>query len=334
MQKINSSELSFVVQGPIYQDITDKVCESIREYFPECEIVLSTWEGSSIEGLKYDKVVFSKDPGSTQRVENQKILMNANRQYISSKNGIAVGSRKFIIKTRSDIVFKNNNLLERLEKLTIYNQKDKEYSFLQNRIIVTNVTSVNPHKNLQMPFHLCDWFYAGLAEDIKNLFDIPLYPEEKYASWYATHPKPTNNTSDSLARYAAESYIISEFVRKYKNINFEHSFDISSDNIEISERVIANNFMIYSNRQLGFYSMKNLVLPKSYLYLMYTSYDWIQLYNKYNFQNKIKFVIYDLDKILNSLVYYCRKVILGILDFFKLKNLTKSILKKVKGFSV
>jgi hypothetical protein len=68
MQKINSSELSFVVQGPIYQDITDKVCESIREYFPECEIVLSTWEGSSIEGLKYDKVVFSKDPGSTKNL--------------------------------------------------------------------------------------------------------------------------------------------------------------------------------------------------------------------------------------------------------------------------
>lgn len=332
MQKINSSELSFVVQGPIYQDITDKVCKSIREYFPECEIVLSTWEGSSIEGLKYDKVVFSKDPGSIQRVENQKILMNANRQYISSKNGIAVGSRKFIIKTRSDIVFKNNNLLERLEKLTIYNQKDKEYSFLQNRIIVTNVTSVNPHKNLQMPFHLCDWFYAGLAEDIKNLFDIPLYPEEKYASWYATHPKPTNNTSDSLARYAAESYIISEFVRKYKNINFEHSFDISSDNIEISERVIANNFMIYSNRQLGFYSLKNFYIQWYYIYQMYTFYDWICIYKKYslNKQNCI-----NLFKMVDFYIYFfikIQKFIIKILNILGIKETIKKFINREKSW--
>lgn len=329
MQTINSSELSFVVQGPIYQDITDKVCESIRKYFPECEIVLSTWEGSNTEGLKYDKAVFSKDPGSTQRVENQKILMNANRQYISSKNGIEVSNRRLIVKTRSDIVFKNNNLLERLETLTTYNLKDQEYNFLKSRIIVTNVTSVNPHKTLQMPYHLCDWFYAGLAEDIKDLFDIPLYPEEEYASWYKTYEKPINDSTDSLARYAAESYIIIEFVKKYKHINFKHSFDILNNNIEISERVIANNFIIYSNRQLGFNSLKNKYLSKSYLYNTYTHSDWLKLYSKYSSFDCLIKIYFDRDKILYFVSRNIKIILLKILDFFKIRDVVKQCLSKI-----
>jgi len=48
---IQSNEISFVIQGPIVPDgpfSTINVCGSIRKYFPDSEIVLSTWENEIV----------------------------------------------------------------------------------------------------------------------------------------------------------------------------------------------------------------------------------------------------------------------------------------------
>ena len=64
MSKIKSKDISVVVQGAINSEVTPKCLESIRKYLPEAEIILSTWEGSDVVGLDYDKLVLNKDPGT------------------------------------------------------------------------------------------------------------------------------------------------------------------------------------------------------------------------------------------------------------------------------
>ena len=60
--KIISNDISLVVQGAV-TPVTKAVLNSLRAIFPGAELILSTWEGSALDGLSYDKAVLSPDPG-------------------------------------------------------------------------------------------------------------------------------------------------------------------------------------------------------------------------------------------------------------------------------
>jgi hypothetical protein len=58
-------ELTFVVQGKV-QGNTRRCLESIRQFYPQSKIILSTWVGEPFAGLEYDAVVQSEDPGAIE----------------------------------------------------------------------------------------------------------------------------------------------------------------------------------------------------------------------------------------------------------------------------
>ena len=114
------NDISIVVQGAVDKTETPKCLKSIRQYLPNAEIILSTWEGtdlSCIEGL-YDKLVLSKDPGGVF-YEKKKYYQNINRQIVSTKAGLELAERKFIMKLRSDLIFTNNTFLDYFEKFNL-----------------------------------------------------------------------------------------------------------------------------------------------------------------------------------------------------------------------
>lgn len=59
---IDTKDISVVVQGAV-GGYTPVCLASVRKHLPESEIVLSTWKGSNVEGLDYDVLVLSDDPG-------------------------------------------------------------------------------------------------------------------------------------------------------------------------------------------------------------------------------------------------------------------------------
>lgn len=63
---IKPKDISVVVQGAINKEITPRCLQSIRTLLPNAEIILSTWEGSDVDGLDYDKLVLNKDPGAVK----------------------------------------------------------------------------------------------------------------------------------------------------------------------------------------------------------------------------------------------------------------------------
>ena len=118
MAKIQSSDISVVVQGAVDRELAPKCLTSIRKYLPKAEIILSTWEGTDVSGLDYDMVLFNKDPGAVDLLWFDGRKNNGNRQLYSTQEGIKKTSRKYILKIRTDLFLENANFLEYWDKFS------------------------------------------------------------------------------------------------------------------------------------------------------------------------------------------------------------------------
>lgn len=252
---IDTSDISVVVQGAVDKENTLLCLKSIRKYLPGAEIILSTWKGTDVSKLDYDKVVLNVDPGGFKDKYVHTFTNNTLRQLISTQNGLKRVTRKYIIKMRSDLIFKSCNFLEFFDKFPCRNQ---EYVLFRNRVIISSFFMkkylysngvVQP-----VPFHISDWLAFGLAEDIFKLYNIEL-PEEPDFSWFLHENKYEGKKINLLGashQYAPEQYIAYTAFKEKFNIKFKHYMDYNEDNILCSEQLIANNFIILQPNQFKF----------------------------------------------------------------------------------
>ncbi len=226
---MTSKDFSVVVQGPIigkpnedYEKQETLHClKSIKQVLPDAEIIVSTWKGSDVSHLFYDKVIFNEDPGaiSYNDYELKNVLNNTNRQIVSTYNGLKVASRTYAIKMRGDFILKSTSFFSLINK---FNEVNK-YRFFRYRIIVPTYVSRDPEK-IPLLYHISDLFQVGYADDLKDLWDIPLQPEPQttraypYNILFLNNPFRTNKYSN---RFAPEQYIWYAFTKK-KRVGFEH----------------------------------------------------------------------------------------------------------------
>lgn len=286
---LSDSELSVVVQGGISK-YTLKSLKRIREFLPNSEIILSTWKDTDISFLSgyYDLVVFSDMPEAFDYGNGS--LNNLNRQLISTQKGIELSKRKYVLKLRSDLVLKNNKILN----ISDTYKRNNDLLLFKKRIIVGNIFSLkfttNGKEKNFMPFQISDWFFLGLKEDIKKLFDIPIAKEPDNTYYFKKHTYDKNkycHFKNLTWRYTAEQYIQYMCVSKYFSISFKHMMDYNKKNIEFSEKYVVNNFLILDKKKTGIEILKEPY--KSYNYLMdgvvrnsmYDDYIWQSDYKKY-----------------------------------------------------
>ncbi|MDR3548753.1 MAG: WavE lipopolysaccharide synthesis family protein [Candidatus Pacebacteria bacterium] len=275
-------DISIVVQGAIAGLPTDKpearhtrIClESIRKVLPGAKIILSTWEGSNTEGLDYDELVISKDPGVSAVCDSP----NGFRQIVSSFNGLKKCTTKYAMKTRSDLVFHGANLLDYFLK---FNELpfDNQYRILDRRVVT--FSSINPRRGHSWPFAVSDWMFFGLTKDVQNIFDIPI----DHQTWLPTNEAP-NNLDDKKGLFCVEQYIWLSFLGKYRRISCEYLEDVSHDNIATSERYFANNCIFLTARQMGINWLKRpngayAQDPWMATSSLYTANDYKKMLNKY-----------------------------------------------------
>lgn len=291
MSKIDSKDISVVVQGAVDKDITPKCLESIRKYLPEAEIILSTWEGTDVSGLEYDIVLLNKDPGAFLFGEGDK-KNNNNRMILSTSNGLSIVNRKYTLKIRSDMILLNNNICKIKDKYS----RISKYRLFKNRIIVNDTYSIKYEENSYgekhwRPFHISDWLFFGLTSDIKILFNIPLAKEPETSRYFEIHKMPKNKFHrfpHLKWRMSPEQYVTSICaIKNFPNIKFKHILDYNDKNIKQSEIFIVNNFIILSKYDLGIINAK-----ARYLHLdikndenckngFYSKKVWLQDYQKY-----------------------------------------------------
>lgn len=304
---IKNKDISFVLQG-IVNPSTNIVIKSIRDHFPESTIILSSWSNSEIGILDYDILVTSDDPGGM--IVDDKVLLynNINRQIKSSFEGIKRVTTKYVIKVRTDIIFNSNKILKYLNE---YSNTGGKYNLVQSRILVLSDTSNNPHRDYKMPYHICDFIYAGLTQDIYEVFNIDFMPDE-YFRWFETRIMPDNaNYQTMLSRYMPETYIWYSFLRKKIPINFEHTYDISNNNIDLSESIIGDILIMVSSFQIDVECIK---YPNQFFatYQKYTYFEWKKLYKN---EKLATFSIFDIE-------------FLSLYIFYKIKSTVKFLIRK------
>ncbi len=93
-------DTTFVVQGAIGLTTANNLA-SIRYFYPNSKIILSTWPNQSIKDLQFDDLIVNIDPGPVKTFENHGL--NTNRQIVSTYSGLKRVQTQKVIKSRTDI---------------------------------------------------------------------------------------------------------------------------------------------------------------------------------------------------------------------------------------
>lgn len=282
---ISSSEISVIVQGPIYGDancldnekVTKKCCDRVRELLPDAEIILSTWEGSDVTGIDFDKVIFNQDPGGIlMLLDGVERLNNTNRMIVSTLNGLKAAQRIYAVKIRTDAYLENTDFLLKFRKFPLRDHK----GLVKERII--SLSANHPKRGAAILFSVSDWFEFGYTEDLIKLWDAPLQKKEDLV----TH----GGLPDWKDNLVAESYIWLLFVKKdpfYEERlkGYEGVIPVNQENLELYEKSLAEYAVLYEGKQLGLNSLKywnkNYVRRDFARASCYMHYEWEKLYTKY-----------------------------------------------------
>jgi len=325
--KIISNNISIVVQGAV-TSATASILDGLRAVFPGAELILSTWEGSDINGLTFDKVVLSPDPGAQLADEVANTPNNVNRQIVSSRAGIQAASRPFILKTRTDIVIRSAGFLD---YWGVYDDNAPSYLF-KNRLLICNYYTRNPGM-INLCFHPSDWLIFGNAEDLRMYFeDIPLQTDET-ALWFKTHAKSQELFTNLLSRFTPEQYLFTNFLRRFCPVDINCYYDCTPELARRTEELFANCFVVLDyQKQLDIYFIK--YRPNRYLekHTLVSHRQWETIYRHYCYPKTFspRWMIYCCSKPLYRFLYFMRKRIVNALDAVGLKETVKAILRKVK----
>jgi len=175
-------DVTVLISGPIFKfasdkvpvpDITFKLVQSVRNSYSAMPIVLSTWEiderFKEFDGLLYH---IPHDPGA-QIVGDH--VSNLNRQITSVNSGIERTNSKFVLRIRSDFLFKN---FQKTLELVL-----RVYNLRPDKIVVLD----SSRHAFTWPYHICDFLQFGHIELLKRYWTKSLQTNEEFL-YFRTSP--------------------------------------------------------------------------------------------------------------------------------------------------
>ena len=156
----NNMQISFhtitvIIQGHIYEGLTQKVIDSVRLFLPQSYIILSTCDSKPLNEVQsYDLLIQSPDPGGFAYPHHpSEKLNNINRQIVNTLTPLKKVNTPYVLKLRSDFVLSGNKFLEYFEQYTDYEDK---YRVFGHKIMACCYFTRNPQSTLPYPFHPSD----------------------------------------------------------------------------------------------------------------------------------------------------------------------------------
>lgn len=293
--KIDSRDVSFVLQGKNVKGQTSLCCQSIRKHFPGAEIIFSTYVGEDVADLDFDVLVESVDPGAPLLFGNR--YNNINRILLTTKAGLEKASRPFCARMRSDLCFDNDKLLT---LANCFEKRNPNLSVFKRRVVFYQLWSrkCEDLKNgfsILCPWHLSDWLQFGLTEDIKNYFNASSFISEPDFSNHFLNPA---NRLKGLWhphvkwRFPPEQYFCTSFFRQFfKEADMMNLQDFSDEKMEKSREVLANNIIIGGYKETGCRLLKkgyrrvskncSALITPALLNNVFTYADFLADYKKY-----------------------------------------------------
>lgn len=322
---ILATDISIIAQGAI-APITKSVLNGLRTAFPGSELILSTWEGTDLSGLTFDKVVLSPDPGAQMADEVAHIANNVNRQIVSSCAGIKEASKPFILKTRTDILIHNADFLR------YWGRYDGEVHYVfKDRLLICNYYTRNP-RVMNICFHPSDWLLFGNAEDVRIYYhDIPLQ-EDEAASWFKYHLKHQTLFTNFLSQFTPEQYIFINFLRKFQTVDISCYYDFNQELMCLTEELFAKCFVVLDyQKQLDIEFIK--YNPNRYLekHTTMAHWQWRALYRHYC-QKRMSMIwgMYCAYGTTWKCISFIRTLGIRILNYLGIKETAKRFLMQIK----
>ena len=292
INNINTLDISVIVQGPIDRGIKDCI-SSIRKYLPGAEIIISTWRGSFINELDYDKIILSDDPGAEVFDQAGHATNSVNRQLVSTLMGLKQCNRKYALKIRSDMTLESNSFLNYFDK---YRGLDKEYKIFEKCVLIPNTYTrekcIKEGKIQFQPYHISDWIMFGLAKDLIYYFEIPLQSNYDAGLYFKNKPEGKNNLYWSinyqpLWRYPPEQYYFYSCIKKFNPncLAYRDLLDQNPKHMELWHRYLINNFIVVNTYHWSFnlkHKMSNQKFLKNSLTLLITESKYLNIRNKYH----------------------------------------------------
>lgn len=322
--KILHGDISIVVQGAIEKQHT-ATCLSIFNYMlPDAEIILSTWTGSDVSGLNYDMVVFSEDPGAIVVDGVTGTLNNVNRQLVTTQAGLRKATRRYILKTRTDILFYNADFLSYFLKYD-----DKPSAYFKARLLICNYYTRNP-RIFDTCFHPSDWMVFGFAEDVCSYFENISLMSGEELNWFKTHEKKSTFFTNYISRFTPEQHIFLQFLTQKEGVCCDCYYDHKKSQIVQTERAFAECFVVLDyQKQMGITFLK--YDPNRYLeaHTLLTHWQWKALYSHYC-KRELSFlwVIYLVRAQIMLFSTKLRKLCICLLAAMGIKEKVKNMLSK------
>lgn len=253
--EIDSADISVMIQGPYYDDRTPYCIESVRQWLPGAEVILSTWRGldlGRLNGLAIDTLALSDDPGGPDlrgvwaealgadclRAQGPELgLYNLNREILSSQAGLKLATRPYTLRLRSDAVLFSLGFLDYFDRYDRWRSSDLR--IFKKRIVALDAFS--PQRSA-FCMYFADFCSFGLTEDVQAQWDIPLQPEPQAMRGHAYNP----------LRLIGEQYFWVTLFNKYFHCYPHHMYDKTDALIQLTEASIANNVVSVEFPAFGF----------------------------------------------------------------------------------
>jgi hypothetical protein len=312
---IDPSSITFLVQGPVKivgdLNLTQNCIASIQKFFPKSKIIFSTNYGEDVKSLKVDKVQFSV-PSILPLIENDSTghIMSVNYQICSTRAGLREVETPFTVKLRSDMLFKNDNLIGALSDRP---QRPKsKYVLTNSYVLVLDWSTVDPRRFLKFPHHPSDHFYAGETEDIKEIWNVPEMPAE-YMRWFEHKEFPINaRHGNNFQLFRAEAWIWYNYVKKFTKHKVNSSYETSDAIIEESLGFMCSNLLVNSSHLIGVYENSLQKRDWKTKVKMFTYYEWYFISRKFGVRHK------SLKLDINSIKILILKYVISLLRLERL----------------
>lgn len=268
-------DITFIIQGPVYPEITNRTLLSVRKFFPDAQIIYSTCNLENTDILENcDRIIISDDPGSFTYADRPgEKVNNINRQIISTLAGLKVCKTKYAMKLRSDFILTGNAFLQFWDEFSNF---DNKYQVFEHKLLACSYFARNPSSDMPFPFHPSDLAFFGYTTDLINFFDIALMTKDQ-AYW--------NLKDRHQYQYVPEQYLFINCLRK-NGFEIKCNFynDCTPENIEQTERFFASNFIFLTFDQFNLQPSKptfSIKVHPNAFKSCYTHIEWQNLYKKY-----------------------------------------------------
>lgn len=248
---IDSKDITVVVQGPVRPD-TKKCFDSIRRVLPNAEIIFSTWTGEDLCGIEPDRTVRSVMPPAYPQ-HRDGTLSSLNRLLRSTKAGVALAERKYVLKIRSDLVIESDCFLRHFDAYPARGPR----AVFKHKIVVPLTFSRREYRKHPVPFHLSDWAAFGLREDIAALYlETPEVEEPAFSQYFLDRPDETPFETTTFRMAPEQYFCYSAFERSFSDIRMRDAGDAAPDVIRASDEFIVSNFLIPDYSKTGWHVAK------------------------------------------------------------------------------